>query len=63
MHQGAFQTLEKVLDFYNRGGGAGLGMNVPLQTLSSAPLGLTDIEKNEIIDFLHALTDRLPEKF
>ncbi len=63
MHHGAFQTLEKVLDFYNLGGGAGLGMNVPFQTLSSTPLGLSDAEKKEIIDFLHALTDRLPEKF
>ncbi|MDR3714868.1 MAG: cytochrome c peroxidase [Puia sp.] len=62
MHQGSFRTLEKVVEFYNRGGGAGLGMDVPLQTLSSTPLGLTDREKKEIVDFLHALTDRLPVK-
>lgn len=61
MHNGAFGSLEKVLDFYNRGGGAGLGMKLPLQTLSSTPLGLTDREQKDVLEFLHALTDRLPE--
>ncbi len=59
MHNGAFHTLEKVIDFYNRGGGVGLGLKVEAQTLSSAPLKLNDKEVTEIVSFLHALTDSL----
>jgi len=29
MHNGAFPSLEKVLAFYNKGGGAGLGLPGP----------------------------------
>ncbi|MES2005599.1 MAG: cytochrome c peroxidase [Bacteroidota bacterium] len=59
MHNGAFATLEKVLAFYNKGGGAGMGLAVPVQTLSAKPLGLTDKEIKDIIAFLHSLTDCL----
>ncbi|MFA0960834.1 cytochrome-c peroxidase [Roseivirga sp. BDSF3-8] len=70
MHNGVFSTLEEVLDFYDRGGGAGIGLEVPNQTLSPDPLELTDREKQDIISFMKALTDttgltskpnRLPE--
>lgn len=57
MHNGAFRSLDNVLEFYNRGGGQGLGLDVPSQTLSSHPLGLTPKEKKDIIQFIHALTD------
>jgi cytochrome c peroxidase len=57
MHNGKFSTLEKVIDFYDRGGGAGLGLDVPGQTLSSSPLHLTKQEKAEIIAFIESLTD------
>lgn len=57
MHNGAFRSLEKVMEFYNQGGGAGLGLNVPEQTLPSAPLHLSDREMKDIILFLQALTD------
>ena len=57
MHNGAMKTLHTVLDFYNRGGGAGLGMQVPDQTLSGNKLNLTANEINSIIAFLNALTD------
>ncbi|MBN9381103.1 MAG: hypothetical protein J0H74_10070 [Chitinophagaceae bacterium] len=57
MHNGAFRTLDNVMEFYNRGGGQGLGLNVPSQTLSSHPLGLTQKEKQDIIQFINALTD------
>lgn len=57
MHHGAFQSLETLLEFYNQGGGAGLGLDFPSQTLSSGKLNLTETEKNNIIGFLHALTD------
>jgi cytochrome c peroxidase len=57
MHNGALSSLEKVLDFYNKGGGAGLGMKVENQTLASKSLHLTIHEVQAIISFLHALTD------
>jgi cytochrome c peroxidase len=59
MHNGAFSSLEKVLEFYNKGGGAGLGLKVPAQTLPAAPLGLSQQEMDDIILFLHTLTDTL----
>lgn len=57
MHNGSFETLEQVLEFYNKGGGAGLGLDVPTQTLSAKPLNLTDKEMKDIIEFLKSLTD------
>ncbi|MGJ8665675.1 MAG: cytochrome-c peroxidase [Patiriisocius sp.] len=56
-HNGAYETLEQVLDFYNKGGGAGLGLEVTNQTLSDAPLELTENEIRDIISFLNSLTD------
>jgi len=58
MHNGAFRDLEKVMEFYNAGGGNGLGINDPYQTLSSAPLHLSNAEIGDIIAFIHALTDK-----
>jgi cytochrome c peroxidase len=57
MHNGSFETLEEVIDFYDAGGGLGLGLDVPYQTLPSDSLKLTDQEKEDIIHFLEALTD------
>jgi cytochrome c peroxidase len=57
MHNGAFTTLDAVIDFYNDGGGAGRGIDIPTQTLPADKLGLTPAEKKDIIAFLHALTD------
>jgi cytochrome c peroxidase len=51
-------TLEKVIDFYDKGGGTGIGLNVPQQTLSSTPLNLTKEEKADLISFIEALTDK-----
>lgn len=59
MHNGAFHSLATLLDFYNKGGGAGLGLPVPNQTLSPIPLHLSKDEMNNIIIFIHALTDSL----
>ncbi len=58
MHHGNFPDLAAVLEFYNRGGGEGLGLKVEHQTLSPQPLNLTPAEIKCIIDFLQALTDR-----
>ena len=57
MHNGAFRKLEDVIDFYNNGGGKGLGLNVPNQTLSADSLHLSKIEKKELVSFLHTLSD------
>lgn len=57
MHNGGYQTLQQVMDFYNEGGGAGLGFTVDNQTLPSDKLDLTQDEMNKIIDFMNALTD------
>jgi cytochrome c peroxidase len=57
MHNGVFSTLEEVVEFYNRGGGKGIGINLPNQTLPEDKLNLTKEEKQQIISFLNALTD------
>jgi cytochrome c peroxidase len=57
MHNGAFATLEQVVDFYDRGGGAGSGLKVPGQTLSLRHLNLARREKDDLVAFLQALTD------
>jgi cytochrome c peroxidase len=59
MHNGSFSSLEKVVDFYDKGGGIGLGLPVENQTLSAAPLHLTAEEKKAVISFMEALTDQL----
>lgn len=60
MHNGAYQTLEQVLDFYNRGGGQGLGLAVPTQTLAPDPLHLSAAEQRAIIAFIGSLNDDAP---
>lgn len=57
MHNGVFKTLEEVIEFYNIGGGTGLGYNVPFQTLAPDSLHLTATEKFQLISFLKTLTD------
>ncbi|MFV8466305.1 cytochrome-c peroxidase [Flavobacterium sp. LB1P62] len=58
MHNGVFKTLEEVIDFYNEGGGNGLGFNLPNQTLPEDKLNLTDLEKQQLIVFMKTLTDK-----
>lgn len=57
MHNGSFNDLEKVMEFYNEGGGAGLGLNVTFQTLPSDKLNLSSKEISDIIAFMNILTD------
>lgn len=57
MHNGVYNTLEEVIDFYNKGGGAGLGYALPNQTLSPDKLDLTAAEKQALVAFMKALTD------
>jgi cytochrome c peroxidase len=56
MHNGAFSTLKDVMQFYNKGGGVGLGFPLEYQTLSSDPLNLTEDEISDVISFMEALT-------
>jgi cytochrome c peroxidase len=60
MHNGVFRTLEEVVDFYERGGGNGLGLRLPNQTLSSDSLHLSRREKRDLVAFMEALTDSTP---
>ncbi|WP_240409076.1 cytochrome-c peroxidase [Flavobacterium psychrotrophum] len=56
-HNGAYSTLEEVVDFYNKGGGGGLGLNIKNQTLAPDALNLTLSEQNDLIAFIKSLTD------
>ncbi|TSE04120.1 cytochrome-c peroxidase [Aquimarina algiphila] len=58
MHNGVYQTLEEVLDFYNRGGGAGIGIDATYQTLPPDPLHLSKEEIKDIIAFMNSLEDQ-----
>lgn len=62
MHNGAYKTLDKVLDFYNNGGGAGMKLKVPYQTLPVDSLHLNKKEISAIIAFIKTLTDRKYEE-
>ncbi|MFW0718546.1 cytochrome-c peroxidase [Pedobacter sp. N23S346] len=57
MHNGVYQTLEQVVDFYNRGGGAGIGISLDNQTLSGDQLKLNKSEIKSIVAFLTTLDD------
>ncbi|MDP1801788.1 MAG: cytochrome c peroxidase [Bacteroidota bacterium] len=57
MHNGAYSNLDQVLEFYNKGGGAGLKFKVENQTLPFDSLGLTKTELKDIKSFLLTLTD------
>ncbi len=50
MHDGRFRTLREVVDFYDKGGGSD-----PRKALWLAPLGLTEGEKKDLVDFLSSL--------
>ena len=57
MHNGVYKTLEQVVDFYNRGGGRGIGIPLDGQTLAEKPLDLTSKEQGALVAFLQSLTD------
>lgn len=59
MHNGVFNTLEQLVDFYNAGGGAGRGLNVPNQTLSADSLGLSAREKGNLVKFMASLNENV----
>ena len=51
MHNGVFESLEEVIDFYDEGGGEGHNKSALLQ-----PLNLTEDEKWELLAFLESLS-------
>ncbi len=57
MHNGVYNTLEEVIDFYNDGGGAGLGIDLSNQTLPQEKLDLSKKEKKDLVFFLKTLID------
>ncbi len=57
MHNGVYNTLKEVMDFYNKGGGKGLNIAPPNQTLPFEKLKLTKKEIKDIIAFMKSLTD------
>lgn len=52
MHDGRFATLEEVLDHYNQGGHPGLNVSPNVR-----PLHLSEQDKQDVLAFLHTLTD------
>ncbi len=54
MHDGAFRSLEEVVEHYNRGGNP----SDPNQDSLIFPLNLTSSEKDDLIAFLKSLTDK-----
>jgi cytochrome c peroxidase len=54
MHDGRFQTLEEVIDFYNESPNHTNSSNVDVNI---RPLELTEEQKQDLVNFLHTLTD------
>ena len=53
MHNGVYQTLEEVIDHYDRGGDVKAHLDPNIE-----PLNLTRSEKADLVDFLRSLTGR-----
>ena len=51
MHNGAYRTLEQVIDHYDRGGDVKTNLSPNIQ-----PLGLTAQEKQDLVAFMKSLT-------
>ncbi|MDX5404157.1 MAG: cytochrome C peroxidase, partial [Bacteroidota bacterium] len=54
-----YETLDQIVDFYNRGGGAGMGMDLPYQTLPFDELNLSKSEQKDLVSFMKALSDTI----
>ena len=57
MHNGAFKTIDQVIDFYNKGGGSVSKQKIVHQTLPFDSLQLSQKEKEDIKAFLLSLSD------
>jgi cytochrome c peroxidase len=58
MHNGVYKTLDEVVEFYHKGGGVGIGIKLPNQTLPFDSLQLSSSEKKAIVAFMNSLTDK-----
>ena len=58
MHNGVFSSLEEVINFYNKGGGNGLGFRLSNQTLPETELHLSEQEKAQLIAFIKSLSQK-----
>ena len=56
MHNGAFSTLEEVVDFYAQGGGPAFGVDVVTDEKIRG-FDLTEPQVSDLVQFLYALTD------
>ena len=63
MHNGVYNTLEEVMDFYNKGGGNGLKIAPVNQTLPEEKLNLSKKEIRAVIAFMKTLTDSAVVKY
>lgn len=63
MHNGVFNTMDEVIEFYNAGGGNGKGLIIENQTLSADSLKLTVLEKKQLITFIQSLDEMVPNQF
>jgi cytochrome c peroxidase len=61
MHNGAFNTLEEVVEFYNDGGGKGRGLDVYSQDAQVVKLDLTEQQKKDLVSFMKSLDDTAPK--
>lgn len=59
MHNGVYTTLEEIVDFYNKGGAVGLGIELEFQTLPPDKLNLSKQEEKDLIAFMKTLTDKI----
>jgi cytochrome c peroxidase len=58
MHNGVYDKLEDVIEFYHIGGGVGIGIDLPNQSLPFDNLVLDNAEKQALIRFIQALSDK-----
>jgi cytochrome c peroxidase len=63
MHNGVYNTLEEVMEFYNNGGGKGLKIAPPNQTLPFDKLTLSKNEVADVIAFMKTLTDTTSRQY
>lgn len=63
MHNGVYNTLEQVIEFYNLGGGGGLGFDLEHQTLPFDELNLTSEEQNALVAFMKTLTGTVDDLY
>ncbi len=51
-HHGGYETLEDVVTFYEKGGGAGIGIELPNQDPDVRKLELTDAQRGALLAFM-----------